>query len=646
MPPDLDLIRRAFAVATPGAPRWSPTGERLAYALSQPDVDVKRSLTSIWLHEPARARHWAAVTGLEGEGAPLAWSPDGQRLAFIAKRDELTQIELLNLQTEELRVLAPADSVHGPIATFERFVTLDWSPDGARLLYVAQAAAPAPVPDPVVDPRNDGDGYGEIERLQVWSLAVDGKAAPIALTSADFHSGAAAWSPDGARVVFVSNRSGREEGMGSNLNQPFELWTVAAVGGRETKLTDGPGANVAPAWSPDGAWLAFLGGPRYGSHADVMAVQIVRADGGERRVLGGALDRSVHPIKAPLWLSNDEFVICVADGVRNRPYRVGLEGGPTAIEAERPFVSDVAARPGGDAIAWIGQSGVDPPEVEITTLDGELQWRSEHNGQIRPDAEVRSLRTVVADGDPQEALLAAPREDTAAAPVILNPHGGPHGRATLEYRPDWHAYAAHGYAVLSPNFRGSAGYGQAFVDADRFDLGGGDFADCLAALETLLASGLGNSRRCFITGTSYGGFLTVWAIGHTDRFVAAVAVNAVTNLQSFFGQTDIPSWVRWEVGGTPLQTSDAIRDRSPIEHLADASTPTLVVHSADDRRVPIAQGLELLAALRSLELSTGFVRYPRESHRIAEPAHRVDLVCRTLAWFERHYSRRIGGARA
>ena len=641
MSPNLDLIRRAFAVATPGAPCWSPTGERLAYVLTLPDVDVKLSLTSIWLYEPADARHWAAVTGLKGEGARLAWSPDGQRLAFIAKRDERTQIELLDLQTQDLRVLAPADPIHGPIATFERFITLEWSPDGACLLYVAQAAATDPVPDPVVDPRNDGDGYGEIERLQVWSIAVDGTAAPIALTSADFHSGAAAWSPDGARVVFVSNRSGHEEGMGSNLNQPFELWSVAAIGGRETKLTDGPGANVAPAWSPDGAWLAFLGGPRYGSHADVMTAQIVLADGGERRVLSSELDRSVHPIKAPSWVSNDEFLFCVAEGVRNRPYRVGLEGGPKAIEAERPFVSDVAARPGGDATAWIAQSGVDPPEVEISTRDGAVQWRSAHNGQVRPSADVRVLRTIDADGGAQEALLAAPVATAGAVPVILNPHGGPHSRAMLEYRPDWHAYAAHGYLVLSPNFRGSAGYGQAFVDADRFDLGGGDFADCLAALETLLASGLGDSRRCFVTGTSYGGFLTVWAIGHTDRFVAAVAVNAVTNLQSFFGQTDIPSWVRWEIGGAPLQASDAIRDRSPIEHLVGGSTPTLVLHSADDRRVPIAQGLELHAALRSLEISTGFVRYPRESHAISEPAHRVDLVCRTLAWFDRHDARRL-----
>ena len=193
----------------------------------------------------------------------------------------------------------------------------------------------------------------------------------------------------------------------------------------------------------------------------------------------------------------------------------------------------------------------------------------------------------------------------------------------------------HGFAVVQPNFRGSHGYGIDFVLADRMDLGGGDYADCLAALDSWLAMSGCDGVPEFVTGTSYGGYLTAWAVGHTRRFVAAVAVNAVTNVESFFGQTDIPSWVYWEFGGSPLEQRELIRDRSPVQHLASVTTPTLVVHSEEDRRVPIAQGLELHALLQAAGVATGFVRYPREYHRISEPAHRVDLISRTLDWFFR-----------
>ena len=239
------------------------------------------------------------------------------------------------------------------------------------------------------------------------------------------------------------------------------------------------------------------------------------------------------------------------------------------------------------------------------------------------------------DGFSIESLAVAPA-DTPPRGVILWPHGGPHSRSADEYRPESEAAVRHGFAIVHPNFRGSHGYGIAFVLADRMDLGGGDYADCLAALDSWLAMSGYDDIPEFVTGTSYGGYLTAWAVGHTKRFVAAVAVNAVTNVESFFGQTDIPSWVYWEFGGSPLEQRELIRDRSPVQHLAGAMTPTLVVHSEEDRRVPIAQGLELYALLRAAGAETAFVRYPREFHRVTEPAHRVDLASRTLDWFISH----------
>ena len=389
MPADAALTGRAFQVATPGAPRWSPDGRLLAYALAEPDIARNRYESALWIVETASGRHWAVVAGLEGSGVPFAWSPDGDRLAYIAEREERHGLEVHDLASGESRALAVPENAHGPIAVFESFVTLEWSPDGTRLLYSAQDSPPDLPPDPVVNPRNDGDTCGEIQRIRLWTVPVEGEASPTPLTSARFHSGAGQWSPDGSTVVFVSNRSGREEGAHGSLNQPFDLWTVPGAGGEERPLVRGPGANQRPCWSPKGERLAFTGAARYGSHRDVMTLQVVRAGGDARRRLTAGLDRTVDPCSAQAWASPDELLVTVAVGPGSAPYRVTGECRCTPIPAGRPFVTGIAARPGEDAMAWVAQGPTDPPEVQIVDGSGEVGWQSHHNAASGPAARWR-----------------------------------------------------------------------------------------------------------------------------------------------------------------------------------------------------------------------------------------------------------------
>jgi dipeptidyl aminopeptidase/acylaminoacyl peptidase len=256
-------------------------------------------------------------------------------------------------------------------------------------------------------------------------------------------------------------------------------------------------------------------------------------------------------------------------------------------------------------------------------------------------AETEVIRWKGADDWDIEGILMKPigYQPGRRWPVIVEAHGGPHGAQTLAFNPMWQYFAARGFMVFAPDFRGSGGYRQAFVDADRNDWGGKDYVDIMRGVDHLIATGLADPDRLGIEGWSYGGYMTAWIIGHTDRFKAAVAGAAVTNLQSFYGTTDIQRFIEWEFHGFPWDNAEKIREHSPVTHAPRAKTPTLVLHGEADVRVPIEQGAQLYTILRKSGVPTQFVHYPREGHGLREPAHRHDRIRRTLEWMERFLGR-------
>lgn len=630
---DRGTIRALFEAPTATRPRWAPTGRRLVYTVAVPDVEANRTTGELWILDADGASSERLVHGIPTGDPPVTWSSDGTRLAYAETDDESDCIVVVGLDGSR-REIDLAQAPHGRLATLAFFRTFAWSPTDERLLYSAYNPDPEDPPDPAVNPRNDGDGLGEVERVRLWVHDLDGNEPPRPVTSDAYHSGAGIWLPDGQTVAFVSNRSGHEEGAVASLTQPFAIWKSDTAGSTEQPLVADSHAAVVPAVQADGRRIAYLAAPMTGPHAVNMELTTVDTTGSDRQTLTGGLDRSVDPESPPAATPDGSWIVALMDGMRSVLLRASEDSAPETVDVEQPHASlpDVDGCSG--EIACVTQAATMPPEIELLSPEGRSRWRSTHH-VIESKAQSRIWTIDREDGFSIESLAVAPA-DTAPRGVILWPHGGPHSRTADEYRPESETAVRHGFAVVHPNFRGSHGYGIAFVLADRMDLGGGDYADCLAALDSWLAMSGYDDIPEFVTGTSYGGYLTAWAVGHTKRFVAAVAVNAVTNVESFFGQTDIPSWVYWEFGGSPLEQRELIRDRSPVQHLAGAMTPTLVVHSEEDRRVPIAQGLELYALLRAAGAETAFVRYPREFHRVTEPAHRVDLASRTLDWFISH----------
>jgi dipeptidyl aminopeptidase/acylaminoacyl peptidase len=239
------------------------------------------------------------------------------------------------------------------------------------------------------------------------------------------------------------------------------------------------------------------------------------------------------------------------------------------------------------------------------------------------------------EGRTLEGVLTLPPTGEAPYPLLLYPHGGPHSRSRLGFDFVIQVFAGAGYAVFQPNYRGSAGYGQAFIDADRNDLGFGDMRDMLTGVDALIEKGIVDRDQQYLSGVSYGGYSTCWLVGQTSRFRSAVAVNAVTDLSMMWGLSDIRSWTTWEFGGRPWEVPGAMRRHSPITYAANVTTPTLILHNRDDRRCPLPMGVAYHQALRSAGVKTGLVIYDDEGHGIRQPDHRIDMLERTLAWLKK-----------
>jgi dipeptidyl aminopeptidase/acylaminoacyl peptidase len=283
-----------------------------------------------------------------------------------------------------------------------------------------------------------------------------------------------------------------------------------------------------------------------------------------------------------------------------------------------------------------------PSEVHLGELGGGQPLQLSHlNDDLLDEVELTPVnRSSVTrpDGTEIEYFTMLPAHRTARRlPLHLDIHGGPHASWPSANRLAQHqAIAAAGYALILPNPRGSSGYGQEFTAACTGDWGGGDCEDILACCDDLIERGVADGGRMFVSGASYGGFMTSWIVGHSSRFRAATAVAAVVDETSMGLTSDIPAFSVFNMGGTRWQRPDEYELRSPLRYLPDVSTPVLVLHWEGDLRVPIGQGEELYTGLRLLGKEVEFVRYPGGFHTVRTPSQAVDWTKRTIDWNERH----------
>jgi dipeptidyl aminopeptidase/acylaminoacyl peptidase len=564
----------------------------------------------------------------------VAWSPDSQKIAFLsdaAKKGQL-QLYVINAAGGTAKILT---NVKGFLANPA------WSPDGKTIaiLFTENATrASGPLVAETPETGEIKDAFFE-QRLAVVDLPT-GKLTQI--TPADTYIYEYDWSPDGKHFV-VSSALGN----GDNNWWVAELSTLDATTGLLKSIYK-PKLQIAnPVWSPDGKQIAFIEGLMSDEGLTGGDIHIIASEGGDAKNL--TKDRKASaawlgwlPDKKILfseYIGGNSAIATLDPATGKIEQRWSAEG---ALTSAGVFGFLLSPSKDGKAIAGIFRSFSHAPEVVLITPDSPTPTLvTTRNASLKPAwGEAKSI-TWKNDGHDVQGWLLYPRDFDPAKkyPMVVYVHGGP-SHITLSHWPGAHDFssglAAMGYFVLSPNPRGSFGQGEAFTRANVKDFGYGDFKDIMAGVDEALKVAPIDPNRLGITGWSYGGFMTMWAVTQTNRFKAAMAGAGLSNWQSYYGQNLIDQWMIPFFGKSVYDDPEIYAKSSPINFIKKAKTPTLILVGDSDGEVPAPQSYEFWHALKTLGVETQFVVYEREGHLFANPKHQRDVIARTLAWFDAH----------
>lgn len=637
----LDDLARFESVSDP---QVSPDGTWVAYVVESVDRKKDDDSRDLWMTRWDGAETVRLTASPEDDSQPR-FSPDGREIAFLSARgdDATTQVWLLNRAGGEAQALT---NVAGEVEDFA------WAPDGKRLALIVSDPDPAPAdgdaPDtarPIVVDRyhfkQDYTGYLTDQRSHLYVFDRATRQATQVLSGA-FDETMPCWSPDGKQILFVSKRDGDPD-RGEN----YDLYLVEPKAGAvPRKLTTFPGVDnlpdwdSRPVWSPDGTTIAYA---RLGTAEDAdefygpPEIATIAAAGGEPKRLTASVDRwMLHPQFSSdgAWLYfqlEDDRSVTLA--------RVPTAGGP--VERLLPpgrVVSAVAA--GKQGVAVIAETGTAPGEVQV--LEGStLRPLTTRNAAVLATLELGAVEAVdlqSQDGTPIGAMLVKPPQFKKGVryPLMLWIHGGPVMQDQHAFDSFAQYFAAQGYLVLSPNYRGSAGKGFAFARAISGDWGHLEVKDVLGAVDGLVAQGLADPQRLVVGGWSYGGMMTNYVIASDTRFKAAASIAGVSNMLGSYGTDQYVSWYERELG-LPWKGLDKwLKVSYPFYHADRITTPTMFLCGEKDWNVPLVNSEQMFQALKSLGVDAKLVIYPGAHHGIDAPSYQRDILERMTAWYATH----------
>ena len=650
MPPKkikIEDLRRFVFVSDP---QISPDGSQVAFVHTKIDYpnDGYQKHIWIWDRTTVKARQFTHGTG--NDSYPR-WSPDGKLLLFLSsKRDpEEKKPSLWVIPTsggEARRVAEIEDTgISNPI----------WSPDSKRVLFTSRVwEGEKPESDVMVvrrlDYRLNGVGYYPGKRVHLFTVSVGRK--PKQLTRGEFDVEAATWSPDGGKIALIANTS-----EGADRSFIRDIHIIPAKGGEMEKLTNGEHLISGVSWSPDGEEIAFLGHDLHVSTATNTDIWVIPAGGGAPENITASFDRSIGrgigsdlrvstPNPGAVWSPDSNALYFLTGAVPTANiYKVDRDTCEIERLTEGRTIDGFSVSSDGSVMAYNAMDATHPAELWVKDFEGERRVTGFNDRLLKAlnlsEPEHYTFKNNV--GAEIDGWIMKPPDYEVGKkyPAVLEIHGGPLGIYGDGVYQEFHLLNAAGYVVLYTNPRGSGGYGEEYAAILQGQHGTVDYDDVMTFVDDALERfDFIDDERLGVTGGSYGGYLTNWIVTQTDRFRAAVSCRSTCNRFSHHGNSD-RGWRHGESGnmGYPYKDEEKLMRQSPIRHVANAKTPTLLIHSENDLRCPVWGAEEFFTSLLEVGVETELVRFPDENHELSrsgKPKHREERFRHMLRWFEKY----------
>jgi dipeptidyl aminopeptidase/acylaminoacyl peptidase len=631
-----------------GDPHLSPDGKTVAFVVTTIDQKKNRRESAVWLVPADGSSEPHRFTSEGFSSNTPRWSPDGKTLAILSARaieppaageSPKPQIYLLSMAGGDAIALTKLkDAVEG----------YQWSPDGNRIVLVNSSGpsdkiAPADRKSDVrhythIRYKYNDTGWFDDRRRHLWVVSVPSGEIKQLTEGQDWNDTDPRWSPDGTRIAFVSDRSGKAYDDSDNT----DVWVIAATGGPLTRISDHAFEDESPRWSPDGKQIGFTG--KTARHQFPKLYVADSSGGAPSQLAVKDLDEIPGELSWPAAGS-----VFFAAGVKGEGqfFRAdpvahtfsAIISGPRGVHA-----FDV--NPGAGKLVYLANDFQHLDDLYVASLDGSDERQLTHfNSALWAQLDLQPVERLAyksTDGWPVEGFFVKPLgwKLDVKYPMVLVIHGGPEGMFGVDWYHEFQVYATKGWAVFFCNPRGSTGYGEKFERGEINNWGKMDYQDIIAGVDAALQKYPWiDKEKLGVTGGSYGGYMTNWVVSHTDRFKAAVALRSVSDFISDEGTRDGAYGHEEYFKGIMFDDFDQYWEASPLKYARNVHTPTLILHSDLDFRVPIEQGEQWFRALQHYGVPSELVLFPRENHnltRTGEPKHLVESLNWQVYWFDRY----------
>ena len=618
----LDMIRVGGATI-------SPDGSWVLFSKSELDWGENERKTT-WWRVPTGGGEPYRFIGEEG-GSGFQFSPDGSMLSFTRSVDEKSQLFLMRTDGGEAQKLSKHKTSVG---------SYRWSQDGSKIFFVAAE----PRSEEEEKARKDGDDAIFVDEgpsgqragtwNNFWVIDVASKEEKR-ITEVDHRIGSFAVSPGADRIAFTSRSENRR-----NQQNHSEIRLLDVESGEIRQLTENRAPESRLVWAPDGQSLAYTA--RTDGEWELMLdkIWIMDPESGDKRMVSGAFDGNISTF---VWTPDASAILFSGlQGTNNNLFRLDVGSGDVVkVTSALGSLSPSSFSRDCTRMAYVFQDFDTPSDVWIGPTDGSSGVRlTDANPWIEEKIVLGKgelIQWTSKDGTAIEGILMLPSGDPdEALPLLLHIHGGPAGVFRNAFSTQNHVWAGLGYAQLFPNVRGSSGYDDELLSGNARDIGGGDYEDLMTGVDEVVARGIADPDQLGLRGWSYGGILGGWTVTQTDRFKGASIGAMVSDWTSEYGPGFNHDVRLWYIGGTPWENPGEWRERSALTHVANVTTPTLILHGMNDRTDTEPQSMMFFQALKDQGKIARYIRFPREPHGFREPRHQRTRDVEEIRWIQKY----------